>query len=414
MYQGLRKPVNARVMYLDMNAFFASVEQQLHPELRGKPLAVCSHIGPAGTVLAASYEAKALGISTGTRLKDAWVMCPGLLTKETGHHEYRDMHKRFMAILHDMCGPEVRALSVDEAVIPLSVNWYGSDKAHDLALRIKERFKQELGECIRCSIGIAPNMSLGKLATNLRKPDGLLEITIENTPEILQTIELTTFAGIAERNAKRLSRYGIATPMDFYNADPDWLRHIFGIWGQYWWWRLHGYECDSFYNSGAMKSMSHEHALKHWAHTRAEIEPVIDRLSDRLIHRLRRNNFQCRHVGVFIRCKGFGGRWAVTDLGVGNQTYALLLETIHRMVKELPTIPPGPIKKVGIYFGGLAPAGNGFQLGLFDDGKGERVSTAIERVREKFGFGAIERGTVIKLNPKIAQERLGFGRVKDL
>lgn len=414
MYQGLRKPVNARVLYLDMNAFFASVEQQLHPELRGKPLAVCSHVGPAGTVLAASYEAKAFGVTTGVRLREAWGMCPGLITKETGHHEYRAMHKRFMAILHDMCGPEVRPLSVDEAVIPLSLNWYGSEKAHDLALRIKARFREELGECIRCSIGIAPNMSLGKLATNIRKPDGLLEITVENTPEILSQIELTTFSGIAERYQRRLFRSGITTPMEFYNADPDWLRHTFGIWGQYWWWRLHGYECDSFYNAGSLKSMSHEHALKHWANNRAEIEPVIDRLSDRLIHRLRTNNFQCRRVGVFCSCKGFRGVWAETDLVVGNQTYAGLLETIRRLVKQLPATPPGPIRKVGIYFGGLTPSGNGFQLGLFDEGKGERVSTAIEKVREKFGFNAIERGTVIKLNPSIAPERLGFGRVKDL
>lgn len=412
MYQGLREPVNARVLYLDMNAFFASVEQQLHPELRGKPVGVVSHVGPAGTVLASSYEAKAFGVKTGMRLREAWALCPGLITPETSFHPYRDIHKRFMAILKVICGPEVRACSVDEAVIPLSRNWYGSERAHELGHQIKRRFREELGEYIRCSIGIAPNQFLGKLATDIRKPDGFLEITVEEVPNILAGLTLTQLCGIAERNMRRLERYRITTPLEFYQADMDWLRQTFGIWGQYWWWRLHGYESST--ESGPLKSMSHEHALKHWAKTRDEIEPVIDRLADRLIHRLRRNNFQCRRVGVFIRCKGFGGKWADVDLTVGNQTYELLLGIIHRMVRELPAVPPGPIKKVGIYFGGLTPSGNGFQLGLFDDGKGERISTAIERVRERFGFQAIERGTVVRLNPAIAREQMGFGRVKDL
>jgi hypothetical protein len=160
--------------------------------------------------------------------------------------------------------------------------------------------------------------------------------------------------------------------------------------------------------------MSHEHALKHWCRRRSEVEPVIDRLADRLIHRLRSNNWQCRHVGVFLRYKGFGGDWVHTDLVAGNQTYELLFSTIKRLVRDLPEIPRGPIKKVAVYFGRLAPAGNGMQLALFDDGKGERVSSAIELVRERFGFKAIQRGTVVRLNPAIAKEQLGFGRVKDL
>ncbi|HSI20585.1 MAG TPA: DNA polymerase IV [Verrucomicrobiae bacterium] len=412
MYHGLRDSQNARVLYLDMNSFFASVEQQRNPNLRNKPLAVVSHIGPAGTILAASYEAKAFGLKTGMRMKEALPLCPQVLQVEVSSRPYREVHRKFMAILQELCGPEVRACSVDEAVIPLSRNWYGSEKAHQLAHAIKARFREELGECIKCSIGIAPNTFLGKLGTDLKKPDGLVEITLENTPEILSKITLTDLCGIAERNAIRLGKHGITTPLEFYSADPEFLRRTFGIWGQYWWWKLHGLEPDV--GTGPLKSMSHEHALKKWAHSRAEIEPVMDRLADRLIHRLRHNNFQCRRVGVFFRCKGFGGRWFDADLTAGNQTYETLLSTIHRLVKELPEVPPGPIKKVGIYFGKLSPTGNGFQLGLFDDGKSERVSSAIEFVRARYGFNAIQRGTVVALPENIAKEKLGFGRVKDL
>lgn len=412
MHHGLHTPKNARVLYLDMNAFFASIEQQRNPELRGKPVAVVSHVGPAGTVLASSYEAKAYGIKTGMRLREAWQLCPKLITPETSFLPYRVTHRHFMAILRDVCGPEVRACSVDEAVIPLSPNWQGSEKAHDVALEIKRRFKEELGEYIRCSIGIAPNHWLGKFATDIRKPDGLLEVTLQTTAELLSTVELPDLCGIAEGNTKRLNRYGITTPVELYEANEDWLRRTYGIWGQHWYWRLHGYE--SFVDSGPLKSMSHEHALKHWAHSRAEVAPVVDRLADRLIHRLRHNHFQCRQVGIFVRVKDYGSHFFHRDLHIGNQTYSLLLTTIHQLLEEIPAVPPGPIKKVGIYFGGLVQAANGFQMDLFSDGKSERMSVAIEQVREKFGFKAIAQGTVVGLNPKVAEEKLGFGRVKDL
>jgi DNA polymerase IV len=412
MYQGLQQPVNARVLYLDMNSFFASVEQQNRPELRGKPVAVVSHIGPAGTILAASYEAKAFGLHTGMRLKEAKPLCPGLLCVNTEAGPYRAVHKKFMAILYDLAGPEVRPCSIDEAVIPLSLNWYGSDKAHALAHRIKERFRTELGEYIRCSIGIAPNGFLAKLATDLQKPDGLVEITLEETRNILSRLQLTDLCGIAERNAQRLGKIGITSPVQFYDAPVEVLRQQFGVGGQYWWWKLHGFEPDV--GSGPLKSMSHEHALRHWAHRRDEIMPVVDRLSDRLIHRLRHNQLQCKHVGVAIRCNGFGSLWRDAELVASNQTYDELFSTIHRLWKELPEIPPGPIKKVSIYFNRLTPVDRGWQLSLFDDGRGERISLALEKVRDRFGFGAIQRGNVIRLDEKVAKEQLGFGRIKDL
>jgi DNA polymerase IV len=411
MYQGLRQPVNARVIYLDMNAFFASVEQQRRPELRNQPVAVVSHIGPAGTVLAASYEAKAYGLYTGMRLKEALPCCPGLQCVVTEAAPYRAVHKHFMRILFDLAGPEVRPCSIDEAVIPLAPNWYGSATAHGLAWRIKERFRAELGPYIRCSIGIGPNAFLAKLGTDLQKPDGLLEITLENTREILSKLQLTDLCGIAERNARRLSTIGITTPVQFYDTPPQLLRQVFGIGGQYWWWKLHGYEPDV--GSGPLKNMSHEHALRHWYVRRADIEPVIDKLADRLIHRLRHNRLQCRYIGVGIRCKGFGTVWRDTELTATNQTYDVLLQTIRRLTHELPEIPPGPISKVGISFGRLIPVENGRQTSLFDDGKAERLSYALERVRERFGFTAIQRGSVMTLAADVAKEQLGFGRVKD-
>jgi DNA polymerase-4 len=412
MYRGLLPPQNARVLYLDMNAFFASVEQQRRPELRGLPVAVVSHIGRTGTVLASSYEAKAFGIKTGMRLADAQPLCPQMKLVETSFAPYKAVHNGFMHIVRDLCGPEAYARSIDEAAIPLSPNWYGSERAWSLAEQIKERIRRELGEYIRCSIGIAPNTFLAKTGTQLHKPDGLTEITLENTPAILAKMELTQLTGIAERYERRLVAKQIHTPLDLYDASPETLRRQFGIWGQYWWWRLHGYEADV--QGGKLKSMSHEHALKHWAKTSAELRPVIDKLSDRLIHRLRRNHLQCLEVGLFVRSKGYGGLYLHATLPAGSQTYGRIHAAIERLISELPAVPPGPYKKVGIVFHRLVPEMNGAQLGLFPEPRDERISAALEAVRSKHGLEAITRGTVMGVPRTVAREVLGFGRVKDI
>ncbi len=173
-------------------------------------------------------------------------------------------------------------------------NWYGSAFCWELAGRIKQQFAQFLGPYIRCSIGIAPNSLLAKVATNLQKPDGIVEITVENIPNVLQKLSLTDLPGIARQNANRLATSGITTPLQLYEAPSEQLYKQFGIWGQQWWWRLHGYEPDCHQNTS--KSISHQHVLKKWLPSVDEAIPVITRMSDRLIHRLNRNNWSCLQV----------------------------------------------------------------------------------------------------------------------
>lgn len=412
MYRGLSEVQNARVVYLDMNAFFASIAQQHHPELRGKPVAAVSHIGPAGTVLASSYEAKAFGVKTGMRVKEALPLCPRLICRETEPGLYRSTHAHFMEIIRDVFGPEALARSIDEAALFLPPNWYGSEKAHELAQTIKRRFRQELGEYILCSIGIAPNSLLAKLATDLQKPDGLVEITLENTPEILANLPITALPGIAERAAANLRRWGIDTPLQLYATPATVLRQRFGIWGQYWWWRLHGYEVDS--HSGPLKSMGHQHALKHWVHDRTELTNVLYRMADRLIHRLRRNEFQCQQAYIYVGLKGAPGFLRDQHFDIPTQSYARLLATFVRLFEELPAQTEAPMRRLSLGFNLLSPAQSGWQMDLFHNtDKEESLSLALERVRARHGFQAIQRGNVIVLNPALAKEQIGFGRIKD-
>lgn len=414
MYRGLRETRNARVLYLDMNSFFTSVEQQLHPELRGLPIAVVSHYGPKGTVLAASYEAKIFGIKTGTRLREAFQYCPDLWCVPTTPGAYTEIHHRFMAILRDIFGPEVQARSIDEAAMYMAPNWQNSEWAWELSHKIKAAFKEKLGDYIRCSIGIAPNSLLAKLATDLQKPNGLVEITLATTPEILGGLDLQDLPGIAEGNSNLLIRHSITTPLALYEQSAVELYRLFGIWGQQWYWRLHGYEIDSSYFQTRYKTMSHQHVLKEWLYSVEAAGPVISRMTDRLIHRLRKNGFQCRSVSLYLNLKGAAGLFAEQKFDAPVGSHFQLLRSVENLAASFPKDLAGPIRVVYITFSDLVEEASGLQLDLFEDlERAVGISEALLEIRQRFGSQAIQLGNVVRLRPEIAKEELGFGRLKD-
>lgn len=413
LHHGLQSPKNARVLYVDMNGFFASIEQQDHPELRGKPVAVVSHLHPRATVLASSYEAKALGITTGTRIQDARSICPTIRLFEGRPSRYKAVQKQIVQILIDVCGPEVQPRSIDEAAVFLARNWQTSEITHELAHTIKQRFRNELGPAIRASIGIAPNSLLAKLATDLRKPDGLLEITLENTPTILKSLPLVALPGIAERMAKRLENIGLMEPMDIYTASPTFLRNHFGIWGQYWWWRLHGYECDDHQND-TLKSMSHEHVLSTWVSHKSEVEATILKMADRLLHRLYRNDLQCRSLYLILKLAGAPRYYQDRRLDVPTADTLTLLEGFREMTRQLPSTFPYPVRKVVLGFGGMVPSTHGVQINLFNPTSPTlNINKLVGKIRDEYGYDALQLGSSLSLQRHVAQEQVGFGRIRD-
>ena len=408
----LGKPENSRVLFVDMNGFFASVEQQDDPALRGKPVGVVSHMHRRATVLASSYEAKACGVTTGIKFEDAKMLCPGIILLEGHHHRYKEVHLQFIKILESICGPEVQPRSIDEAAIYLSPNW--RHRAHGLALEIKARFRSELGECIRCSIGIAPNSLLAKLATKLQKPDGLVEITLENTVAVLGKLELTALPGIATRMEAQLARHDITTPLELYGRDPEILRQQLGIWGQYWWWRLHGFECDGLSMSG-LKSMSHEHVLHHWLHSKSELEAVVAKMADRVLSRLEKNGLQCTHIYVSCKLNGAPRFTAVRNFDAPTRNVPKLLEAFQELLAEIPAQLPFAVRKVSLGLYGLAEQSGGDQLDLFGAlERGNDVGRALQYIRARHGYAAIQVASTLAVKRGVAQERVGFGRLRDV
>lgn len=409
----LAPPKNARVLFVDMNGFFASIEQQDRPELRGKPVAVVGELHPRATILASSYEAKALDITTGTLAQEAQAICPEITILATRPERYRQVHRHFVGILEDLAGPEVQVKSIDEAAIYLPANWQTPAIALALALKIKSQFRQELGVALRCSIGIAPNTLLAKLGTELQKPDGLVEIELENIIQILSGLELTTLPGIADRMAARLEAIGIRSPLELYQTPPDRLRAELGIWGQYWWWRLHGYECDSA-GQEMLKSMSHEQVLRHWIKDKRILEATVLQMVDHLTQRLYRNQLQCRFLWLSCRLVNAPSFTAEVKLDAPLADRTVLLERFRQLMQKVPPLLGAPVRKLAVGFSRLSPYQSGTQLDLWQPTRLTlNLSQTVGQLRERFGVDVIQPASNWQIGKTVQRKQIGFGQIRD-
>ena len=214
-----------QVMHIDLNSCFATVEQQARPLLRGRPVGVTNRAAAKySCIVAASYEAKALGVKVGMRSDEARQLAPDIVILETDPPKYHYAYQQLVNIMRSY-SPQVTMKSIDEGVI----DFHGT-RGHvnrrplvDIGHEIKRRLQEDVGCWMRCNIGIAPNRFLAKLAASLHKPDGLDVITHYNLREVLGGLRLTDLHGIAARNEARLQTAGIYTPLQFLEAPANLL-----------------------------------------------------------------------------------------------------------------------------------------------------------------------------------------------
>jgi DNA polymerase-4 len=295
----LPPPRDNQYLFLDMNAFFASCEQHLHPELRGKPVAVTPTLHDSGCVIAASYEAKRLGVTTGCRVGVAKQRIPNIVIRHAEPRSYVEIHNQLHAFLLQEVTPHPIRLSVDEFGIPLTPTEQYTPNAHALALFIKTRLEAIFSPALRCSIGIGPNMFLAKLGTEVQKPNGLVVIQLHTLESAYQTLKLRDIPGINWGMSNRLHAIGIRTPVEFYQAPRVTLHNAFGIMGNAWWYNLHGYKVDV--HESPTKSMSHSHVIAPAYRTKAKARPVLYKLWLKVAERLREKQLATQAVMVVIR-----------------------------------------------------------------------------------------------------------------
>jgi DNA polymerase IV len=300
----LELPINSeqpQILHIDLNSCFATVEQQARPLLRGRALGVTNRLTKNACVVAASYEAKALGVKVGMSFSEAKLLAPGLIMVETDPPKYHYVYKKLISIMKSY-SPNIGMKSIDEGVI----DFHGTRRnvnQRPLAVigqEIKQRLRDEVGPWMKCNIGIAPNRFLAKTAASLHKPDGLDVITAKNLRRTLSALELTDLTGIAERNQARLNVAGIYTPLQFLDASPDILmRKVFrSVCGEDWHKRLRGWEVDDAEIS--TKTVGRQFVMDEWRPSEETLRSRLSHLCETTAMKLRYNELAAKGIYLYL------------------------------------------------------------------------------------------------------------------
>jgi DNA polymerase IV len=376
-------------LFLDINAFFASCEQQENPALRGKPIIVVQTLTDSACAIAASYSAKAFGIRTGTLVREARQLCPAVIPVLANHRLYTDYHERIRRAV-DTCLPVDKVMSIDEMACRLVGSERQVPVARELAIKVKRALSEQVGECLTCSIGLAPNVFLGKVGSDLQKPDGLLAITQDNLPEVLLGLELPEIYGIGKRIEQRLHRAGIRTVAELWQAPPLRLRQVWGgVNGLLFHQMLHGVDLQAP-SSGFAKSMGHQHVLEPELRSHAGARNFARHLLTKAGERLRHGDYYCRRLGLRLSWVGdLGGWWDEVDFAETCDT-GFLLARLDRLWSKVPRAKP---LSVGVVLLDLVPASR-HQPDLFAAGnqRRQKLSPLIDLINDRYGRGAIGFG----------------------
>lgn len=404
-------PERPLVMHIDLNSCFATVEQQARPMLRGKPVGIANRGSDNTALVTASYEAKAMGVKVGMKVREAKILCPDLVVVETDPSKYRYVYHRLLDIMREYSS-HVTMKSIDEGIIDFhntTAEMQGRDLV-EIGYEIKQRLKDEIGVWMRCNIGIATNRFLAKQAAGLHKPDGLDVITPANVRETLATLKLTDLTGIASRNEKRLNSVGIFTPLQFLDADPVVLQRIVfkSVVGRWWYDRLRGYEVDDVESD--IKRVGRQYVLESFNLTHKEISQRLHHLCESVGARMRSQQKSAR--GIYVYAKTLDHEYW------HSSTLSLLPfssdQTIYTLARRLFDQAPDRLKEIGIHCYELEPIEDP-QISFFNDQivRERQVTHAIDGINKQYGERTIHSADTLGTGIYVKQ-KIPFGSTRYL
>lgn len=310
-------------LYLDMNAYFASAEQQLQPALRGKPVAVVPTMTDRTCCIAVSYEARQYGIRTGTNVGQARRQCPGLRLVAGRHEHYVELHHQIADAIETVL-PIEKVWSIDEFACRLSPQHRRPEAAMRLAVEVKRAVATRVGPYLRCSVGLAPNRFLAKVAAGMKKPDGLTLITPEDLPDKLYALELSDLPGIGRNMLRRLESFGVVTVRQLCGLPSETMRGVWrGCVGDQWHRWLRGEDLPD--QPTKRGSVGHSHVLPPELRTDQGARSVLVRLLHKAAARLRRLGYYAGRMELGVMHQGDDPSWSVMiKLGGVQDTPTLL------------------------------------------------------------------------------------------
>jgi DNA polymerase IV len=399
-----------RSLFVDFNSFFASVEQQERPELRGRPVAVVPVEVDTTCAIAASYEAKRFGVKTGTIIADAKRMCPDLVLVKAHHTKYVEYHHRLVEVVESVIHVK-EVMSIDEMACELTGSARQREKAMAIAADVKRAIAEQVGPEMRCSIGIAPNDYLAKTASDMQKPDGLVVIDDDDLPHVLYRLELQDLCGIGKQMFKRCYRAGIYTVEMLCNAPKHKLHEIWGgIEGDRMWAKLRGADMPSLPTRKSV--VGHSHVLEPEHRTESGAEAVLHRLLQKAATRLRSYGMLSGHMSIKIRYID-GYRWkhgmdftATQDI---IQFTAVLTRALRERVPHSGTPLKVDIALDDLMFVDAAPV----PLFANTGPAREDLNSALDKLNKKHGKNTIYVGTAHAALHS-APLRIAFNHIPDL
>jgi len=398
-------------LYVDFNSYFASVEQQLVPELRGKPIGVLAVMAETTCCIAASYEAKAFGIKTGTLVSEARKLCPDIIFVEARPPVYVQYH-HFLIDIVESCTHVEKVLSIDEMVCKLTGSQQQPENALKLAAKIKSALAEKAGDFIRCSIGIAPNTFLAKVASNMQKPDGCVLIAPHELPQRLYGLRLRDLNGIGKQMEARLNRYKITTVEQLYSANRQQLQVAWGsVEGERMYDKLRGIE--PYYVKNARSSLGHSHVMPPEQRNEVGVRAVLHRLLQKACMRMRSYDLLASRISVKVKFRNMPSWQKESALSPTDNTLRLI-EALETFMQQYPQTNAEPYA-VGVSFSGLVTADEVardlFQVAPLESEK--KLNQAIDSLNSKFGKNTIYFGGAHEAL-KDAPMRIAFNHIPDM
>lgn len=386
--------VQRTIMHIDLDAFFVSVEQALNPELRGKPVVVGGKPDRRGVVAAASYEARAFGLHSGMPLVTAVRLCPQAIFIEGNYHRYSEASRKFMAILADF-SPFLEPVGIDEAYLDAS----GFESLHgtirQMALKIKKRVKDELG--LVASIGIASCKIVAKVASDHSKPDGLIEVPAGQEADFFTPLPIGKLPGIGKKTEQVLKGLGIATLGELAKISPSALKNRFGTFGEELPRLAKGIDDRAVLPPAEAKSISRETTFPRDTSDRDFLMATLRYLAERVGAELRKHNKQARRISIKLRYDDFTTITRRRTLPQPTDADQVIFQTGAEFLRAALTADKRAVRLIGTGVSRLNEPARQLSLLEITDRRLEKLNRAIDRIRDKYGFTAIQTGRTLRL-----------------
>ena len=421
----MKRATGIKWLYMDLNSYFASVEQQENPMLRGKPVIVVPMNTDYTCAIAVSYEAKSYGIKTGTMVKDAKKMCPNLHCVLAKHDLYVAYHHKIIEeiIKHT---PINKICSIDELSSLLPPNKRNISAAKEISKDIKNGINHNIGSAIRCSIGFAPNALLAKIACEMHKPNGLTILHQNQVQTALYELSLTDIPGIGKNMESRLNKVGIFKTKQFLELSPKHARKVWGsVQGERLWYMLHGYEIE--HPKTKTSVVGHSRVLDPNLRTPDKAHAILRKLSVKAAYRLRRKTLNTKSVNISLRTNSGYKIVKKCNIQATDNPFTLLKHIdilwaaimLHCKNVAADNIN---IKKISVTFSDLIETEkvtDDLLLSLIPNNnenniKDEALAIALDNLQNKYKKEVVSIGSTPKTSAGHIGTKIAFARVPDI